>query len=330
MQDLISVIIPTFSRPKMLGRAIRSVLSQTYNNYEILIIDDNGNDSKYQRITEEYVKKYIDNESIKYIKHEKNLGGCAARNTGIKNSSGKFIAFLDDDDEWKANFLETLICQFEVKSNIGAVYCNYFTQVKNKRYYSINQDKEFFKGDVFEKLLSGWCPVSTSLFMIKRECFEKVGEFDEELKSFQDYDMWLRISYVFEFAYVNEKLVIKYESHSEEQVGFNPYNRETALKYLEDKWSKILNKDEISLFEKFVAKHRKILMRNFIVYNKQKNIECDYFKLYKKYLKCNVYLFEKVLVWLSILFGARILDLKIYIIGRLLGIYKFQNIEDEI
>lgn len=104
--ELISIVMPTYKRSDMIGRAIESILNQTYTNFEIIIVDDNDETSVERQETEENLKPYILNEKIKYIKHKKNLGGSQARNTGIEIASGKYITFLDDDDEYYPEKLE--------------------------------------------------------------------------------------------------------------------------------------------------------------------------------------------------------------------------------
>ena len=98
VKPLVSVIIPTYKRSKSLNRAIDSVLSQTYPNIEIIVVDDNGKGSKYQIETEKSLENYIKTDKIKYITHDVNRNGSAARNTGFKHSMGEYINFLDDGD----------------------------------------------------------------------------------------------------------------------------------------------------------------------------------------------------------------------------------------
>ncbi len=107
MNPTVSVIIPTYNRANLVSRAIKSVLNQTYQDFEIIVVDDCSEDN-----TEEIVKSFNDSR-IRYIKHKKNKGGSAARNTGIKRARGKYIAFLDDDDEWLPSKLEKQIMLFE-------------------------------------------------------------------------------------------------------------------------------------------------------------------------------------------------------------------------
>ena len=103
---LISVIIPTHSGSQVICRAVDSVLSQTYPNIEVVVVDDNGKESEEQITTEKAMKKYASDDRVKYLAHDVSLHGSAARNTGVKHSSGEFIALLDDDDYFLPNNLE--------------------------------------------------------------------------------------------------------------------------------------------------------------------------------------------------------------------------------
>lgn len=305
-QELISVIIPTYKRSEMLENAINSVTKQSYKNIEIIVVDDNDSESIDRINTEKLMKKYKNNNMIKYIKHLKNKGGCAARNTGVKNSSGKYISFLDDDDFWDKDFLKKMIKMYDDQSlKKGAVYCNYYVGMYDKVFY-LNKEYEFYSGNILEKLLSGWCPASTSFFLIKRECFETVGLFDENLKSFQDYDMWLRIAKEYEFDYTTERLVIKYE-HSNDQVSMNPYKRQDGLNTLDSKLKKNLSSEQYSKFYNFKKKHQTIIIKNMILYNKAKYKKQNYIKLYIDYLKLNnKNMKDSVLLLLVVLFGINV------------------------
>ena len=115
---LVSVIIPTRNRVEMLCRAVNSVLSQTFDNLECIVVDDESHDN-----TEKVINSFED-DRLKYFRHEKNKGASAARNTGIRQSQGEFIAFLDDDDEWLDEKLEKQVNLLEnLPSKYGMVYC---------------------------------------------------------------------------------------------------------------------------------------------------------------------------------------------------------------
>ncbi len=112
----ISVIIPTCNRPELLPRAVKSVLNQTFNDFEVIVVDDGD------KISAEKAMAQFSDQRIKYIKHEKRKGGGAARNTGLRNSQGDYIAFLDDDDEYLPDKLETVIWNYE-RAGKGSRFC---------------------------------------------------------------------------------------------------------------------------------------------------------------------------------------------------------------
>src|SRR3990167_9420175 len=95
-RPVVSVVMPTFNLARLLERALRSALDQTYDNLEIIVVDDASSDDTPD------VVKTVQDERVRYIRHETNRGGSAARNTGIRIATGEFIAFLDDDDEWES------------------------------------------------------------------------------------------------------------------------------------------------------------------------------------------------------------------------------------
>jgi len=211
----ISVVIPVHKRTYFLQKAIKSVLEQTYSNFEIIVVDDNSN-STISNLIKGIVKNFNDSR-IRYIDHGINRGVSAARNTGIRSSNGKYIAFLDSDDEWFPEKLEKQIKIFKNESNkLGAVYCGvtYIDEKSN----SINKelippDK---KGNIYEDLLYKNCVGGCSSVMVKKECFNRVGVFDEKFPVCQDLDMWIRIAKCYRFSFVKSYLV-KYRIHPEQQ-----------------------------------------------------------------------------------------------------------------
>lgn len=253
---LVSVVIPTYGRSTLLERAIKSILNQTYDHIEIIVVDDNESDSEYRRHTEKVLQQYLINNQIVYIKHEKNVGGSAARNTGIRSSKGMYIGFLDDDDEWLPEFVVIHMKKL-LNDSADVVYCNYFsaTDPEGKERKKMVSDNR--KGHVFKDLLNGWCPTSTSLFLLKKECFSISGYFDESLDSFQDYDMWLRMAKNHRFDFCDEYLVVKYQ-HGFEQLARNPIKRQRGLNTLMAKWQTILSTEEYKVFKgtrEYLQKH---------------------------------------------------------------------------
>src|SRR4030066_2069221 len=144
----VSVIIPTYNRARFIERAIRSVLNQTYQNFEIIVVDDASTDD-----TEERVRRLLPNgRRLKYVRHDINRGAGAARDTGIKNAAGEYIALLDSDDEWLPEKLEKQLQVFKESRDekLGLVYCG-VVLIKDNQKVGERLSKE--KGYVFEKLL---------------------------------------------------------------------------------------------------------------------------------------------------------------------------------
>lgn len=202
----VSVVIPTYNRPEFLSSAITSVLNQTFQDFEIIVVDDGSRNN-----TPEVVNR-LNNKKIKYIRNEINKGEAGARNTGIMNSDSEYIAFLDDDDEWLP---EKLALQVELLKNnpikVGAVYTGYveIDVTSQKVLWKMVPVK---KGDIYKDMFIKNYVGIPSTVVARRECFEKVGLFDESVVYPTDYDMWIRISKEFYFEYIKEPLV-KYHIH---------------------------------------------------------------------------------------------------------------------
>lgn len=199
-KDFISIIMPTYNREKTIERAIKSVLNQTYSNFELIIVDDCSQDN-----TEKIVQRIKDSR-IKYIKLSENKGACYARNYGINISKGNILSFQDSDDEWLPKKLEKqLINMKKNKSKIDFCSCKKFI---NKEIKIIPEQKQLniIKKYGFEKALRFGNFTSTQLFIIEKKCLLE-NLFDERLPRLQDYDLILRLSEKNKISYTNEPLV---------------------------------------------------------------------------------------------------------------------------
>jgi glycosyltransferase involved in cell wall biosynthesis len=204
VSPLVSIVIPTYNRARLLRRAIQSVLNQTYQNFELIIVDDYSTDN-----TESMVKSFRD-DRIRYLQHSKNRGAVAARNTGIKAAKGEYIAFQDSDDVWLPEKLDKQIRAFISGSpSIGVVYTSYLLLGENgDRFYYPPSDVKLTEGDLYYPLLE--CNfIGTPTAVVKKACFEKVGVF-ENFPRLQEWSLWLRISRHFCFRHIDEPLVIAY------------------------------------------------------------------------------------------------------------------------
>ncbi len=203
----VSVIIPTYNRAKFIGRALDSVLGQTFTDYEVIVVDDGSTDG-----TREVLEAAYDGK-IKYI-YQKNGGVSAARNRGISEARGTYVAFLDSDDFWVP---EKLAEQVEILDNhprVGIVYAR--MPILNDRAQIIGWKPAGVSGRNFKELLEVWGDLPTSTVMTRMECFHRAGVFDTDLPTMEDIDMWIRISRFYDI-YEIEKTVLAYYSRHERQ-----------------------------------------------------------------------------------------------------------------
>ncbi len=194
----VSVIIPTFNRPDLLKIAILSVIQQTYNDYEIIVVNDCG--KSVQLVIDEF-----DNKKIKYIEHTTNKGLAASRNTGIKCSKGKYLCYLDDDDFFYPGHLETLV-RFLENSNFKVAYTDAFRasqHLQNGEYVTTEKKVIYSEEFNYPKLLVGnYIPILC--VMHHRDCLLKSGLYDESLSTHEDWELWLRIGLNYEFAHIKK------------------------------------------------------------------------------------------------------------------------------
>ncbi|MEK6557920.1 MAG: glycosyltransferase [Candidatus Margulisiibacteriota bacterium] len=206
---LISIVLPVFNRETRLINTIESVIQQSFQDFELIIVDDGSNDSSV-RIAEAYQKSYP--QKIRYF-IQKNRGVSSARNVGIKRARGVYLAFIDSDDLWIKSKLEKQVTKMRT---LGWEVSQTEEQwVRNGK--KVNAMKKHTKrsGRIFYDCLP-LCLVSPSAVMIKRAVFEKIGQFDEKLLVTEDYDLWLRISLHYPIYLISEKLVVKYGGHSDQ------------------------------------------------------------------------------------------------------------------
>lgn len=205
MNELISVIIPTYKGNTNLSRAVYSVLNQSYKNIEIIIVDDN-NPNTYERYQTELLVETYDDPRIKYIKHDKNKNGAAARNTGIYNSKGDYITFLDDDDFMFPNRLEKLLNKILKNKTFDGIYSNVILTYDNEIFDKVIASKSLEYKDI---LLNQSIIGTGSNIFISRKVLEYVKGFDEEFLRYQDLEFMIRVCKNFKVLNIDEFLVVK-------------------------------------------------------------------------------------------------------------------------
>ncbi len=181
---LVSVIIPFFNRPDSTLNAIESVLNQSYKNIELIVVDD-GSESSIEHET------VFNDPRISLIKHANNLGANAARNSGYKKSKGDLIGFLDSDDTWEPNKVSIMVDALSKNEQFSVCYCGMNYKNGDK---TISVSIPNRTGDIYIDLLPKNIVGSASVPLLRRVALEHVNGFDENLKSAQDWDLWLRIA----------------------------------------------------------------------------------------------------------------------------------------
>lgn len=201
----ISVIIPAYNAMNYLPDTLDNLLKQTYNDLEIIIINDGSSDSIKQWFSQ------LQDRRVKLISQE-NQGAGIARNTGIINAKGEYLAFLDADDIWQSTKLEKQVRILEENPEVGLVYSwvEYISETGQSTGRIVKHQAE---GNVWETLTQRNLVECGSVAMVRRSCFDDVGIFDRQLSSFvEDWDMWLRIAERFPFKVIKEVLVY-YRQH---------------------------------------------------------------------------------------------------------------------
>lgn len=239
----VSVIIPTYNRAHLLGRALHSVLSQTYTALEVIVVDDGSTDD-----TRQLVMSFTD-PRVRYVASEKRLGAAAARNLGISHAAAEFIAFQDSDDEWLCQKLEKQMEAFaSAPLEVGVVYCGFF-RIENKGacYYPPNST-EMTSGRILPAILKGNF-VTTQASVVRRSALKAVGYFDERLPRFQDWELFIRLAKHCEFVCLDEPLLLAF--HTESSITTDNSRIYQALKIILEKHEDLYVSDRCALARQY-------------------------------------------------------------------------------
>ncbi len=215
-----SIIVPLYNKENYVENTLKSIISQTFTDYEVLIINDCSTDASVAKVT-----PFL-SEKIRLIHHDNNKGLSATRNTGIKNAKSEYVAFLDADDLWKPTFLETiksLIANFEEAALFGTNYEEIYANKKTIT-TALNLNKNQKNGiitDFFEVNLQQpiYCPSS---LCVRKKAIETIGFYDETITYSEDVDFNIRANLKFKLAYSSEILVqgIKLDANRITNNGF--------------------------------------------------------------------------------------------------------------
>ena len=203
----ISVVIPTFNREKLLRRALDSVIGQSLQPFEIIVVDDGSTDSTGAVIKNNH------QEDVIYL-FQPNGGVSSARNRGVKFARGDWLAFLDSDDEWLPTKLAKQAKALSDEPDLRVCHTNEIW-IRGDRRVNPMRKHEKSGGWIYKKCLP-LCVISPSSVLIHRTVFESIGYFDEELPACEDYDFWLRMCAFYPVLYLPEPLIKKYGGHSDQ------------------------------------------------------------------------------------------------------------------
>lgn len=201
---MISVILPTYNRAYCLEASMRSVLNQSYPDLELIIVDDGSDDG-----TKELVENVQQTDPrVRYFYTRINRGAAAARNYGIEQANGDYVAFQDSDDLWRQ---EKLSVQMQRLEENGAQFCYHEVQYDfGNRQYAILPQREIpvdkKEGDIYAQMLYDNL-VACPALLVKRSCIDRIGMFDTQMKALEDYDLALRLAKEYQAAFVGQVLV---------------------------------------------------------------------------------------------------------------------------
>lgn len=202
----VSIILPTYNREHSIGRSIESILRQTYPYWELLVIDDASED----RTEEIVVDIAVSDERVHYYRQPRNSGVAAARNEGIRLAKYVYVAFQDSDDIWEEDKLEKQMLVFERQPGVGMVYCAFEGTKQDGttvRIPSRSMPEEDLQGDLYKLLLQRNF-IGAPTAVIRKECLDKVGGFDETLSCLEDWELFIRIAKEYEIGYAADTFLL--------------------------------------------------------------------------------------------------------------------------
>ena len=250
----VSIIVPTYNRADRLERALNSIVSQTCQDFELIVVDDGSTDKTYQLMKSFPKAQYF------YIK--KNSGVSKARNVGLAFAKGELICFLDSDDLWKEKKIQIQSLWLENNKDSQICYTDEIWVRNGVRVNPMNRHRKY-SGDIFRHCL-GLCIVSPSSVMIRSELFDEIGNFDESLPACEDYDLWLRIAVKYAFHFIEEPLIVKQGGHADQLSrkywGMDRF-RVAALKKLLDQNS--LDQEKLKLTRSALVEKCSVLIQGF-------------------------------------------------------------------
>lgn len=260
--EQITVIIPTYNRQEHLKRSVNSVLKQSYQNFQLIVVDDGSTDGS---------AFYIENLAHPKIKliTQNNRGVSSARNIGIVAAQTEWIAFLDSDDEWFPQKLQAQVDFIQKNPHLEFIHSN---EIWNRNGVRVNPPKKFDKSndEIFRRSLE-MCLISPSTVMMKKSLAEKHGRFNEEFIICEDYDLWLKILARQEVGFMSDHLITKYGGHEDQLSTKYPAMDYWRIRSMVDLYKADISSDKKSLIKEEILNKAPILLNGYMKHqNKEK------------------------------------------------------------
>lgn len=252
MSFQVTTVITTYRRrPEIVRRALNSIVNQTYNSLEIIVVNDAPEEHKLVEELRELCSELNTKKNIKYVVMEKNSGACAARNKAIELACGDCIAFLDDDDEWLPKKIELQVKELEDNPKCALVYCNSILYFEGKE----KKEKMFSDmmpmGYIYKNLMAENIIGSCSYPLFRMSCLREIGGFREDMPALQDWELYLRLLQYHEARYVHEPLAV-YHFYEGERISGNTSKRTEAYEKIRIELQDDLEKERKTASDFFI------------------------------------------------------------------------------
>lgn len=228
----VSVIVPVHNRASIVGRALESILTQTFRDFEIIVIDDGSADNLRAAVAQ------FEDSRIRCVSLPHRRGAAAARNAGITVSRGEWIAFLDSDDEWLPQKLERQVAALE-QPGFDAAYSACLRQPGDAP-PEVRPKGSLAGGDVLDAFLARRHPITPSVVIVRRTALKRAAGFDEALPSAEDIDLWLRLASTgCRFAAIQDSLAIKHDSGTG-QMKQDAVGKAIGFRKMDARWGELM------------------------------------------------------------------------------------------
>lgn len=261
-KELISVIMPTYNRGYIIGSALESLRKQNYKKFEVIIVDDGSDDN-----TEDVVAEFSDLD-IQYIKMDKNHGANHARNVGIDCAKGEYLAFLDSDNEYyESNLSVKMNIILNAPDKVGFVFGSFVRVDHDNKEIFPPLEMNFKLQENLRQIMLIRNVIDTNTVLVKKECFKKVGYFDENLKRFQDWDMFGRILFDSDYDAIFCEQVLSINKMQEDSISKNEKLYLESRIHVQDK----RKEDLLKYYEKYYEKYDGMFWQQGTIYFDRKD-----------------------------------------------------------